>query len=179
MANDEGPQAYWDLSMPRDHHVSGGYLRFLLQLLKFGGRLFESGVRLRHLSEEAIAWGTAQTFHTVGAREARCAPDGLQTIVNEGRRLIGCSTRRSVAIRRGGRCPIEAVSGQDTIDKRLNINVMLGDLASGGQKRAKDVWFTGDTSTLCRKSKKRSMLMSMNRTRRRSRFCRCSNHVTK
>jgi biotin carboxyl carrier protein len=69
------------------------------------------------------------------------------TIANEGRRLIGCD-RVSVAIRRGGRCPIEAVSGQDTFDKRSNVSVMLGKLANAVVKTGEDVWYSGDTSDL-------------------------------
>jgi hypothetical protein len=54
----------------------------------------------------------------------------------------------SVAIRRGGRCPIEAVSGQDTFDKRSNVTVMLSKLAASVVKTGEAVWFTGDTSEL-------------------------------
>ena len=42
------------------------------------------------------------------------------TIVNEGRRLIGCD-RVSVAIKRGRTCKVEAISGQDTIESRSNV----------------------------------------------------------
>jgi multidrug efflux pump subunit AcrA (membrane-fusion protein) len=67
--------------------------------------------------------------------------------VNEGRRLIGCD-RVSVAIRRGGKCPVEAVSGQDTFDKRSNVTVLLSKLAAAVAKTGEDVWYSGDTSDL-------------------------------
>jgi multidrug efflux pump subunit AcrA (membrane-fusion protein) len=54
----------------------------------------------------------------------------------------------SVAIRRGSRCPIESVSGQDTFDKRSNVTVMLSKLAAAVCKTGEDVWFSGDTSDL-------------------------------
>ena len=54
----------------------------------------------------------------------------------------------SVAIRRGGRCPIEAVSGQDTFDKRSNVTVMLSKLAAAVVKTGEDVWYSGDTSDM-------------------------------
>jgi biotin carboxyl carrier protein len=67
------------------------------------------------------------------------------TIANEGRRLIGCD-RVSVAIRHGGSCRIEAVSGQDTFDKRSNVTVLLGKLASAVVKTGEEIWYSGDTS---------------------------------
>jgi hypothetical protein len=51
------------------------------------------------------------------------------TIANEGRRLIECD-RVSVAILKGRKCVIEAVSGQDTFDKRSNTVSMLAHLAT-------------------------------------------------
>src|SRR6185295_13830791 len=54
----------------------------------------------------------------------------------------------SVAIRHGGKCPIEAVSGQDTFDKRSNVTVMLGKLAAAVVKTGEDVWYSGDTSDM-------------------------------
>jgi multidrug efflux pump subunit AcrA (membrane-fusion protein) len=53
-----------------------------------------------------------------------------------------------VAICRGGRCPIEAVSGQDALDKRSNVAVLLGKLAAAVSKTGEDVWYTGDTSNM-------------------------------
>ena len=47
------------------------------------------------------------------------------TIANEGRRLIECD-RVSVAINKGRKCVIEAVSGQDTFDKRSNTVTLSG-----------------------------------------------------
>ena len=51
------------------------------------------------------------------------------TIANEGRRLIQCD-RVSVAIKRGGKCKIESVSGQDVFDARSNTIVLLNRLSS-------------------------------------------------
>jgi hypothetical protein len=50
--------------------------------------------------------------------------------------------------KRGGRCPIEAVSGQDTFDKRSNVTVMLSKLAAAVVKTGEDVWYSGDTSDM-------------------------------
>ncbi len=91
--------------------------------------------------------GTARNVHAHGATKSSTCAQTAYTIANEGRRLIGCD-RVSVAIRRGGRCPIEAVSGQDTFDKRSNVTVMLGKLATAVVKTGEDVWYSGDTSDM-------------------------------
>src|SRR4029078_2499202 len=57
-----------------------------------------------------------------------------------------------VPIKRGTRCPIEAVSGQDTFDKRSNVTVMLGKLATAVVKTGEDGWYKGDTSNMAPQS---------------------------
>ncbi len=147
MRNDQGPQGVVEIFQRPGARITTqrGYLRFLLQVCEFAGDFLKAG-RLRHLSEKQTLWEQLETF-TRSAHEKLDVRETAYTIVNEGRRLIGCD-RVSVAIRRGGRCPIEAVSGQDTFDKRSNVTVMLGRLAAAVVKTGEDVWFTGDTSDL-------------------------------
>jgi len=71
--------------------------------------------------------------------------DTAYTIANDGRRLIECD-RVSVAIRKGRRCHIESVSGQDLFDKRSNTVRLLGRLATVVVASEEPVWYTGDTS---------------------------------
>ena len=68
-------------------------------------------------------------------------------IANEGRRLIECD-RVSVAIRRGRKCRIEAVSGQDLFDKRSNTVRLLGELATKVVETGDTIWYTGDTTDM-------------------------------
>jgi hypothetical protein len=145
--NDQGPQGIVEIFQRTGARVTTqrGYLRFLLQVCEFAGD-FLKGRRLRHLSEKQLLWEQLESF-TRTAHEKLDARQTAYTIVNEGRRLIGCD-RVSVAIRRGGRCPIEAISGQDTFDKRSNVTVLLGKLAAAVVKTGEDVWYSGDTSDL-------------------------------
>ncbi len=122
-----------------------GYLRFLLQVCEFAGDFLKAR-RLQHLSEKQTLWEQLESF-TRTAHEKLDVRQTAYTIVNEGRRLIGCD-RVSVAIRRGGNCPVEAVSGQDTFDKRSNVTVLLSKLAAAVAKTGEDVWYSGDTSDL-------------------------------
>ena len=69
------------------------------------------------------------------------------TIANEGRRLIGCD-RVSVAIRKGRKCQVEAVSGQDSMDTRANSVMLLSKLATAVMRSGEPLWYTGDDSEL-------------------------------
>jgi hypothetical protein len=145
--NDQGPQGVIEIFQRSGARVTTqrGYLRFLLQVCEFAGD-FLKGRRLRHLSEKQSLWEQLETF-TRTAHEKLHVRETAYTVANEGRRLIGCD-RVSVAIRHGGKCFIEAVSGQDTFDKRSNVTVMLGKLATAVVKTGEDVWYSGDTSNL-------------------------------
>jgi hypothetical protein len=145
--NDQGPQGVIEIFQRSGARITTqrGYLRFLLQVCEFAGD-FLKGRRLRHLSEKQSLWEQLETF-TRTAHEKLHVRETAYTVANEGRRLIGCD-RVSVAIRHGGKCHIEAVSGQDTFDKRSNVTVMLGKLATAVVKTGEDVWYSGDTSNL-------------------------------
>lgn len=147
MRNDQGPQGVLEVFQRPGARITTqrGYLRFLIQVCEFAGDFLKAG-RLRHLSQKQTLWEQLETF-TRAAHEKLDVRETAYTVANEGRRLIGCD-RVSVAIRRGGRCPIEAVSGQDTFDKRSNVTVMLSKLANAVVKTGEDVWFTGDTADL-------------------------------
>lgn len=145
--NDQGPQGVVEVFQRPGARIATqrGYLRFLLQICEFAGDYLK-GQRLRHLAEKQTLWEQLETF-TRTAHEKLDVRETAYTIANEGRRLIGCD-RVSVAIKHGGKCRIEAVSGQDTFDKRSNVTVLLGKLASAVAKTGEDCWYAGDASNL-------------------------------
>lgn len=122
-----------------------GYLRFLNQMCEHVGDYLK-GRRLRQLTD----W---QSLFSQVDRFSRLVHEGLDpkttayTIANEGRRLIGCD-RVSVAIRRGNKCKVEAVSGQDTMDMRANSITLLGKLATAVMRSGEALWYTGSTHDL-------------------------------
>jgi len=122
-----------------------GYLRFLLQMCDLAGDFFKTR-KLRHFTDRQVMWTQLEDFtRTVHANlDPR---DTAYTIANEGRRLIECD-RVSVAINRGRKCRIEAVSGQDLFDKRSNTIRLLGQLATAVVAGGESVWYTGDTSDM-------------------------------
>ncbi len=145
--NDQGPQGVVEVfqrpgSRPATQR---GYLRFLQQTCDLAGE-FLRGRRLRHLAEKQSLWEQLESF-TRTAHETLDVREAAYTIANEGRRLIGCD-RVSVAIQRGSRCTVEAVSGQDTFDKRSNVVTLLNRVARAVTKTGEDVWYTGDTSDM-------------------------------
>ncbi len=122
-----------------------GYLRFLKQMCDLAGDFFKSR-QLRHFGDRQILWTQLEEF-TRGIHVNLDPRDTAYTIANEGRRLIECD-RVSVAIRRGNKCRIEAVSGQDLFDKRSNTVRLLGKLASAVVASGETVWYTGDTTNM-------------------------------
>ena len=122
-----------------------GYLRFLLQLCELAGNYLASQ-KLRSFEDRQTLWGQLEHF----TKTVHASLDPIQTaytVVNEGRRLIECD-RVSLAISRGRKCRIEAISHQDTIDRRSNIAVLLSDLATRVVATGEPLWYLGNTEEL-------------------------------
>lgn len=122
-----------------------GYLRFLLQMCDLAADYLKTR-QLRHYTSRQALWGQLEQF----TRAAHASLDPrltAYTIANEARRLIECD-RVSVAIRRGKQCQVEAVSGQDTIDKRSNTIALLNRLTTAVVRTGETVWYTGSTRDL-------------------------------
>lgn len=122
-----------------------GYLRFLAQMCDLASEFLKSRA-LRSFTDRQQLWGQLEQF-TRMAHASLDPREAAYTIANEGRRLIGCD-RVSVAIRRGRKCLVEAVSGQDMMDKRSNTVTLLGALATAVVRSGDTVWYTGDTSDM-------------------------------
>ena len=125
--------------------TQNGYQRFLMQMCDLAGDFFKSR-KLKHYSDRQAMWTQLEEF----TRRVHASLDPRETaytIANEGRRLIECD-RVSVAIKRGNRCRIEAVSGQDLFDKRSNTVRLLGELATAVVAGGEPIWYTGDTSDM-------------------------------
>ena len=122
-----------------------GYLRFLMQMCDLAGDYLKSR-QLRHFSDRQVLWSQLEEFTRV-VHASLHPRETAYTIANEGRRLIECD-RVSVAIRKGRKCHIEAVSGQDLFDKRSNTVRLLGRLATAVVDSDEPMWYTGDTSNM-------------------------------
>ena len=92
-----------------------GYVRFVTQMCDLAGNFVKSR-KLRQLAENQSLWQELESFLSVIHRSLD-AQATVYTIVNDGRRLIGCD-RVSIALRYGSHCEIAAVSGLDNVDRR-------------------------------------------------------------
>ncbi len=122
-----------------------GYLKFLMQMCDLASDFLKTR-QLRHFTDRQTLWNQLENF-TRTAHTSLEPRETAYTIANEGRRLIECD-RVSVAISRGKKCTIEAVSGQDTFDKRSNTIMLLNRLATAVVATGEPLWYSGDTSNL-------------------------------
>jgi len=122
-----------------------GYLRFLVQMCELASE-WVKGQKLKHFSDRHSLWAQADQFsrtahHNLDLRET------VYSIANEGRRMIGCD-RVCVALRRGQKCRVEAVSGQDTVETRSNAVTLLGKLSTRVMRSGEALWYDGNTEDL-------------------------------
>ncbi|MEX0937281.1 MAG: efflux RND transporter periplasmic adaptor subunit [Pirellulales bacterium] len=122
-----------------------GYLRFLTQTTQLAGDYFKNR-RLRHLTDRQMVWTQLENFTRTIHRSLN-PRETAYTIANEGRRLIECD-RVSVAIHRGRKWVVEAVSGQDTFDRRSNTIYLMTRMISAVAATGEPLTYTGDTSDL-------------------------------
>ena len=134
--------------VPPDSHA--GYLEYLEQLGGFASvYLTRQAERRRGTSGEVIAGGFWGEFEQtlLLLQRARTVRDVSMTAANETRRLVNVD-RVSVARRRGRKVPVEAVSGQDSVNKRANLTRRMSRLCRAVMKTGEPLTFTGDASKL-------------------------------
>lgn len=122
-----------------------GYRRFLVQMCELFSEWCK-GRKLKQFGDRHLLWEQADQF----SRQIHSTLDLRETcylMTNEGRRMIGCD-RVSIAIKRGARCKIEAVSGQDTVEDRSNVIHHLSSLASKVCATGEPLWWDGETQDL-------------------------------
>ncbi len=125
--------------------VQRGYQRFLDQMCDLCGEYLKSR-KLQHFTDRQALWAQLENFTRL-VHKGLDTRNTAYTIANEGRRLVECD-RVSVAIKKGRKCRIEAVSGQDVVDKRSTTIGLLTHLANAVVATGETVWYTGDTSMM-------------------------------
>ncbi|MGI9470090.1 MAG: biotin/lipoyl-binding protein [Rubripirellula sp.] len=122
-----------------------GYLRFLQQMCELAAEWLRSQ-KLRTLGDRQTLWQQADSFARA-THESLDIKETTYIVANEGRRLIGCD-RVSVAIKKGRKCKVQAISGQDTIENRSNIVTALNNLATRVVAAGEPLWHDGATEDL-------------------------------
>lgn len=117
-----------------------GYLGFLQRMAQEAAR-FLKNCQYRRIVAQQQRWNQVDSF-------IRLIHGGLGSkqvaylIANEGKRLIECE-RLAVARRLGKKTTIEAISGQDVVEKRSNLVQRLAELAGAVIKHGENLVFTG------------------------------------
>jgi hypothetical protein len=119
-----------------------GYLRFLDQMAELAGEWLKTQ-KLRQFSDRHSLWAQADHFSRL-VHDSLDLRETAYAVANEGRRLIGCD-RVSVAMLKGRKCLVEAVSGQDTMEARSNVVALLGKVASKVVATGEPLWYEGST----------------------------------
>lgn len=122
-----------------------GYLQFVKQMCELSSEWFKNR-KLRDLGDRHSLWAQADQFARQ-VHESLDVRETCYTIVNEGRRLLGCD-RVTIATLKGGSCVVAAVSGQDTLDNRSNVVTLLGKLATRVVKSGEPLWYGGSTEDM-------------------------------
>jgi multidrug efflux pump subunit AcrA (membrane-fusion protein) len=122
-----------------------GYLKFVVQMCELASEWLKTR-KLRQISDRHSLWAQADHFARM-VHENLDLRETAYTIVNEGRRIIGCD-RVSVGVMYGRKCKIEAVSGQDTIENRSNIVHHLNQLATRVIATGESLWYDGSMDDL-------------------------------
>jgi multidrug efflux pump subunit AcrA (membrane-fusion protein) len=119
-----------------------GYLRFVAQMCDLAGDYLKTR-SLRRFGHRQTLWNQIEQF-TRAVHRTLDARSTAYALANEGRRLVECD-RITVAMMKGSKCKVEAISGQDTFDKRANQVVLLEKLANAVVRQGEPVWYTGST----------------------------------
>lgn len=122
-----------------------GYLRFVQQMCDLAAEWLR-GQTLRTLGDRQTLWQQADAFARA-THESLDLKETAYIVANDGRRLIGCD-RVSVAIKKGRKCRVQAISGQDTIENRSNIVAALNQLATRVVAAGEPLWHDGSTEDL-------------------------------
>lgn len=115
-----------------------GYVRFLKAITEFAADFLRNH-RLRDLQERAALWNQFERF-TERVHESLDLARVAAVVANDGRPLVGCD-RISVAVLRGSRPKLIAVSGVDRIDRRSNAVRCAEDLLRRVLKTRRPFWF--------------------------------------
>lgn len=122
-----------------------GYMRFAGQVCELASdylrnyrlRLYEQRERAREQVDDFVraVHGSLQVRQTA------------YTLANDGRRLLGCD-RLTVAIAGGRGVRVEAISGQDSVERRSNVVRLLAAVARAAATTGEGIWYDGDDADL-------------------------------
>jgi hypothetical protein len=109
----------------RNPQAQEGFLRFITQMAGLAST-YTRNHKLRQMVGQQELWTQLEAF----ARQIHGSLNPMEVgyvIANEGRRLVDCD-RVSVALRKGRKAQVEAISGADVVEKRSNLVRLMATL---------------------------------------------------
>ncbi|OHB83405.1 MAG: hypothetical protein A2V98_06420, partial [Planctomycetes bacterium RBG_16_64_12] len=122
-----------------------GYLRFVTVICELVTD-FHRNLQLRGLRQRIEQFGRFERFSERVHGSLNLTTTAYQ-IANEGRGFIGCD-RVSVAVIRGSKCRLLAISGVDRFDRRANVVRQLERLSKAVTAIGEPLWYTGAADEL-------------------------------
>src|SRR5262249_28303961 len=117
-----------------------GFLQFMQHMAELATR-YQRNQMIGQMAGQQQLWTQLESF----ARQVHASLNITEVsyiVANDGRRLVDCD-RVSVAVRRGTRTDIEAVSGCDTVEHRSNLVRLMRKLADEVLTWGEKLSFTG------------------------------------
>ncbi len=129
---------------PRD--ARPGYLQFMEQMCGHASRYLQEQDAARTQTTPAEFWKQFERF-LLQMQRSLDSNEVSATAANDGRQLIQCD-RTSIAIRRGGRTTISAMSGADAVNRRANLVRSMEKMADRVIAAGEPLLFTGQLEQL-------------------------------
>lgn len=117
-----------------------GYLTFITRMAGEASRYLKN-VQYRRILSQQQRWNQVESY--IRAVHGGLHPKQVAYLIaNEGKRLVECE-RLSLALRVGKKTRIEAISGQDVVEKRSNLVVHMARLADAVIRHGENLVYTG------------------------------------
>jgi biotin carboxyl carrier protein len=116
-------------------------VKFVAELCEMGATYLKNR-QLRHMLNQQHLWTQLETFVRqihASIRTRECS----YIVANEGKRLVDCD-RLSVALVRGKRPVIYAVSGQEVVERKANLIQLMARLAQAVIRNGENLVYTGE-----------------------------------
>lgn len=117
-------------------------LRFISDLADLATQYLKNR-QMRQVMSQQRLWNQLEGF-THAIHGSLGLTETALAVANEGKRLIGCD-RVSVAVTIGGRPLVEAISGQEVVERRSNLVREMSRLCKVVVASGEDLVYTGDT----------------------------------
>jgi hypothetical protein len=129
---------------PRD--ARPGFLQFVEQMVGHASRYLERNQSDRQPQDAASFLGDFEQF-LLQLQRCENVTEVAMTVANDGRQLLTCD-RLSVAVHKGAKTSIVAISGQDSVNARANLTRAMAQIADRVIELREPLTFTGRVDEL-------------------------------